>query len=397
MLEAYPNALFKPSAFVIILSAVGAVVAMLQKSEQEQRQRVKEMKCLYDIGRAAHESRSTSEFIARAADIIPHSMLRTEETSVKIVLRNDAYLSTDFHRYRTRITEKIAAGGEELGCITIYSYKENPYLNRKSHLARTLAERIGGAVRELELEEHLRCYYGQMEREVEARTRDLEQAQQKLIRSERLAAVGELASGVGHELRNPLNVMKNCIYLLKSSPARPDVELADTLGRLDRQVGISNRIITDLLDFTRIKKPSPSRLKIDNLLQETLSGIHVPEGITVSTNFNGSLYVTADPEQVKRAFCNIIINAFQAVGSEGEIFIDTTRTAGWVHIRFRDNGCGIPETELHQIFEPLFTTKAKGIGLGLAISKRLVEQNGGRIEVASSPGKGAEFTVALPE
>jgi signal transduction histidine kinase len=236
------------------------------------------------------------------------------------------------------------------------------------------------------------------EDKVENSTRDLEQVQEKLIRAERLAVVGELASGVGHELRNPLNVIRNCAYLLNMSLAdKGDEEALNTLKVLDKQVDIANKIVTDLLDFTRIRPPSLIKVELNYLVKESLSWVTVPKNITITTHLNShSLQVKTDAEQISRVFTNIISTAIQAMNGKGELKIETGVEDSVAWTRFTDTGCGIPEENLEKIFEPLFTTKPKGIGLGLAISKRLVEQNQGKIEVASQTGKGTTFTVKLP-
>jgi signal transduction histidine kinase len=398
LIDDYPNAFFKPTAFVIILSAVGAVIAMLQQSEQEHRQRMKEMKCLYEIGKAAEESRAIDGFLTKVVALIPEFMQYPEETGVRITLRDTVSQSPGFQKSSSKITEDLVVGGEVLGSVEIYSSRDNPYLKKRNHLTKTLAERIGGAIRELELEQSLQSYYEQLEDEVEKRTKDLEQVQEKLIRSERLAAVGELASGVGHELRNPLNVIRNCAYLLNMTLAnKEDEEALKTLKVLDKQIDISNKIVSDLLDFTRVTPPSPTRVSLNNLIKESLSWVEVPEKITVTTNLNGnSSQVKTDAEQTGRVFANIISNAIQAMNGKGELKIDTGEEDEYAWTSFTDTGCGIPEENMEKIFEPLFTTKPKGIGLGLAISKRLVEQNGGKIEVTSQVGKGTTFAVKLP-
>jgi len=249
-----------------------------------------------------------------------------------------------------------------------------------------------------QLEQSLPGHQEQSEDKVENSTKDLEQVQEKLIRAERLAAVGELASGVGHELRNPLNVIRNCAYLLKMSLTdKGDEDALNTLKVLDKQVDIANKIVTDLLDFTRIRPPSLFKVELNYLIKESLSWVTVPEKITITTNLNGnSLQVKTDAEQISRVFTNIISNAIQAMNGKGELKIETGIEDGLAWTKFTDTGCGIPEENLEKIFEPLFTTKSKGIGLGLAITKRLVEQNGGKIEVASQTGKGTTFTVKLP-
>jgi signal transduction histidine kinase len=231
-------------------------------------------------------------------------------------------------------------------------------------------------------------------------TGELEQVQAKLIRAERLAAVGELASGVGHELRNPLNVIRNCAYLLHATLDKmSDDETMRTLAILDKQVDIANKIITDLLDFTRVAPPAPVRIDLNVLVRESLSWVSVPELITVRNNCNGQPhYIRADAEQIGRVFTNIIANAFQSMNIHGgTLTVATGGGAGTAWARFSDEGCGIPAENLDKVFEPLFTTRHRGIGLGLAISRRLVEENGGKIEVASVVGRGTTFTVTLPQ
>ncbi len=399
LIDTYPNALFKPTAFFIILSAVGSTVALLQRSELQHRLGMKEMKCVYDIGKAVEESDSVDEFLSVVVNIVPQAMQYPEETKVRITFHDRVFKSNNFHKSSSKISENLVVSGETMGLVEIYSYRDNPYLKKRSHLTKTLVERIGGAIRQMELEQSLQCYYEQLEDEVESRTKDLEQVQEKLIRSERLAAVGELASGVGHELRNPLNVIRNCAYLLNIALTdKGDEEAVNTLKVLDKQIDIANKIVTDLLDFTRITPPSPDRVDLKNLITESLSWITVPEHVTVNANLNGHpTKVRTDAEQISRVFTNIISNAIQAMnGKAGKLDIDTGEESDIVWIKFHDNGCGIPEGNFEKIFEPLFTTKPKGIGLGLAITKRLVEQNGGKIEITSKVDQGTTFIVKLP-
>jgi len=399
LIDNYPNALFKPTAFVIILSAVGAVVAMLQKNEQQHRQSMREMKCLYDIGRASGDSHSIEEFLGKVVTLIPQALTGTEETRVRITFHDQVFKSPSFQKGHSKVAENLLVNGETIGILEMYSGRDNPFAKKKNHLTKTLAERIGAAIRQIELEQSLNGYYEQLEKEVEARTKDLEQVQEKLIRSERLAAVGELASGVGHELRNPLNVIRNCAYLLNMALSeKADDESVNTLKVLDKQIDAANKIVTDLLDFTRIRPPQQIRADLKTMLNECVSYITVPENIKVNVNLNGHAQaVRTDPEQINRVFSNIISNAVQAMnGKGGELNINAGIDDDFISILFKDSGCGIPPENLEKIYEPLFTTKPKGIGLGLAISKRLVEQNGGKIEVASKVNQGTTFTVKLP-
>lgn len=228
---------------------------------------------------------------------------------------------------------------------------------------------------------------------------ELAQMQDKLIRAERLAAIGELASGVGHELRNPLNVIRNCVYLLNIAISEKDeAGAAEALKTLDKQVDVANKIVTDLLDFTRIRQPMQTRVELKKLIDESLTWVTIPEHVKLNINLNDQTKpLKTDPEQLTRVFTNLIMNAIQAMnGKGGDLTINSSDDENYISVVISDTGSGIPEENLTKIFEPLFTTKPKGIGLGLAIAKRLVEQNGGKIEVTSQVGKGSTFTVKLP-
>ena len=183
----------------------------------------------------------------------------------------------------------------------------------------------------------------------------------------------------------------------RSLTEKEDEEALKTLKVLDKQIDTSNKIVTDLLDFTRIKPPSKVTADLHSLINESLSWVEIPNTVTINANFNGNSHlVNTDAEQIGRVFTNIITNAIQAMNGKGELKIDTSADDSFAWARFKDTGCGIPEENLEKIFEPLFTTKPKGIGLGLAITKRLVEQNGGKIEVESQPEQGTIFTIKLP-
>jgi signal transduction histidine kinase len=395
LIDDFPSAFFKPTAFAIILSAVGAVVAMLQKSDEQRRRSIQELKCLYDIGKAAEEGTSLENFLPAVLGLIPPAMQHTEETGVRISVRDQVYQTPDYAETAGCATEELVTGDEVIGSLQISCPRNS--LRDRHHFIKAVAERLSGAVHGIELEQSLRAYYGQLEEMVDKRTRELEQIQEKLIRSERLAAVGELASGVGHELRNPLNVIRNCAYLLHMSLEDRDGEAKEALQVLDKQIDIANRIVTDLLDFTRIRAPQRTEFPLNSLVKESLSWVVVPAKVKVEADLDGiSPSIYADSEQVGRAFANIISNAVQAMNGGGELKISTgtNGTAAWA--RFEDNGCGISGENQEKIFEPLFTTKPKGIGLGLAITKRLVEQNHGKIQVASQVGQGTTFTINLP-
>jgi signal transduction histidine kinase len=393
-----PGALFRPTAFVLILSAVGAVVAMLQRGDAQRKRGMNELKCLYDIGKAAENSKTDEQFLSSVVSIISQDLNKNGDIEVSVTIRNKTYFAFENDNERQTFTESIIVGGEEIGSLEI-AYKSLYSWEKKSNsFVKTLADRIGGAIHSIELEQSLKLYYEQLEEMVESRTRELERTQEKLIRSERLAAVGELASGVGHELRNPLNVIRNCVYLINMSledKSTPEIE--DTLKLLDLQVDISNKIVSDLLDFTRVKLPSRSIVDLNTMIKDRISWADVPERVAIKYQLSEeSPKINVDSEQVGRAVTNIINNAVQSINQRGELRISTGANESFGWVSFEDTGCGISSENLKKVFEPLFTTKPKGIGLGLAISKRMIEQNSGEIEVESTVGIGTTFTLKLP-
>ena len=259
--------------------------------------------------------------------------------------------------------------------------------------------------------------------------------QERLMRQEKLAVLGQLAGGVGHELRNPLGAIKNAAYFLNMALEEPDPEVKETLEILEKEVGTSERIISSLLDFARAKPPTRRKVDVNDTVQEALSRTAVPENVELVRQLDEALpTILADPDQLAQVFGNIILNGIQAMPEGGRLVIKTARLSlraeptrlsssqaqaedlvepsGWVTVSFADTGVGIPEENLDKLFEPLFTTKAKGIGLGLALVKTLVEGHGGTIEVQSPStefipskaeglgtgeiGKGSTLTVRLP-
>jgi len=226
----------------------------------------------------------------------------------------------------------------------------------------------------------------------------LQETQEQLIRHEKLAALGKLAGGVGHELRNPLGAIKNAAYFLNMVLEEPEPETKEALEILEREVGTSEKIISSLLDFARPKPPTRRKVDVNDVLQETLSRTTVPENIQVVSQLDQAMPgILADPDQLGQVFGNIILNGIQAMLEGGQLVIESgMKNPEWVTVSFTDTGMGISRENLGKLFEALFTTKAKGIGLGLPIANDLVKEHGGAIHVESEVGSGSTFTVGLP-
>jgi PAS domain S-box-containing protein len=228
---------------------------------------------------------------------------------------------------------------------------------------------------------------------------ELKHAQEKLVRNERLATLGQISGGIGHELRNPLGAIKNAAYLLNMSLENPDKEIAETIEIINREVENCSMIVESLLEFARPRTPILQKVSIHELVADIKSSIKIPENVTIKEKYvKDAPILLGDGFQIKQVLRNLIENGVQAMISGGELEIETSlkSESDDFLIAIRDTGIGIPKENLDKIFEPLFTTKAKGIGLGLAIVNTIISAHQGSIDVKSTPEKGTEFLITLP-
>ena len=221
--------------------------------------------------------------------------------------------------------------------------------------------------------------------------------QKELENAQRLATIGELAASIGHDLRNPLTGISGAVYYLKMKLAgKMDAKIREMFEIIENDVKYANRIVNDLLDFSREIKLKPSKMSISKIVNEVLSETKIPTNVKVINAAEEAHVAILDECKMKRVFHNIVRNAIQAMPKGGTLKITSKKSRGLIKISFQDTGVGIPKKHLDKIFTPLFTTKAKGVGLGLSICKRIVEAHGGRITVQSKVGEGTCFTVILP-
>jgi PAS domain S-box-containing protein len=247
------------------------------------------------------------------------------------------------------------------------------------------------------LENKLKMYSEKLEQLVAKRTKQLQQAQAKLVKAEKLAAIGELAGMVGHDLRNPLSAIRNAAYYLrqKQDTVSNDVK-QEMLGVVDKAILRADKIINDLLDYSREIHLEISEFSIRSILNEALSHLQIPSNIKIEDETLEEPLVSADKDRVVRVFINLIKNAVEAMPQGGTLKVKSARRGDCVRVSFADTGAGIPKEELGKLFTPLVTTKAQGMGFGLAVCKRFVEAHGGKITVKSVLGEGSVFTVTLP-
>lgn len=240
---------------------------------------------------------------------------------------------------------------------------------------------------------------GELSRSFDQMAANLKNYQAKLVQSEKFAFLGKLAGFVSHELKNPLGVMKNVVYYFNMlGLGKDNVEVKENLDILSSEIEKSDQIITDLLGFSRTGNPNLHPENINIIVDEILNRLHINPHIEVVKQLQDDLpHIEVDALHIHQIFYNIARNALEAMEENGgALKIATARVGDFIEATFSDTGSGIPKENLDKLFEPLFSTKAKGTGFGLAICSALVSGHNGTIEVRSEVGKGTTFIVKLP-
>ncbi|MDP3042465.1 MAG: AAA family ATPase [Candidatus Omnitrophota bacterium] len=236
-----------------------------------------------------------------------------------------------------------------------------------------------------------------LEEMVEERTRQLSKVQEDLLIAERLAVLGQLAGSISHEIRNPLNVISSSAYYIKMKLGTTDKKLREHIDHIEAEVKNSTAIIDSILSLSGIKEPHKVRLDLVSALNEAIITSEIPRAVKILRQIPaGEIFVVADKEQLFMAFHNILKNALQAMEEQGALTVkiekdDNTK----VKISFIDSGVGISPENINKLFQPLFTTKVRGIGFGLLICKMIIEKHGGTIEIKSKPKKGTTVIITL--
>ena len=228
---------------------------------------------------------------------------------------------------------------------------------------------------------------------------ELKESQDRAIRQEKLAVLGQLAGGVGHELRNPLGVISNAVYYLITILPDANKTTKEYLELISSEVNKSEKIISGLLDLSRTKPSDREAIAVSELVRRALEKHPPPEKVVVNMELSPDVPpLFVDPLQIGQVLDNLVANAYQAMHEGGRLIIKAGCEKGKVHISVTDTGSGISGENMEKIFEPLFTTRTRGIGLGLTVTRNLVMANGGSITVKSpsEEGKGSTFTVTLP-
>lgn len=246
----------------------------------------------------------------------------------------------------------------------------------------------------------LRNYQEHLEELVASRTEELEAAQQELVRKERLAVLGQLTGIVSHELRNPLGTIRTAIYFVNQK-VRNQPAVMRALERAERNVVRCDKIIDELLDYTRNRELELTTVAIDDWLMEVATEYHISQAIDLKTRFMAGCEVRLDPDRFRRCVINSLSNACEAMlenppDKPKRLTISTSVIGDEIEIGITDSGPGIPEDELQKIFEPLYSTKGFGVGLGLPIVGQIMKQHYGSANISSVVGEGTTIALRFP-
>ncbi|MGH7225419.1 MAG: sensor histidine kinase, partial [Gemmataceae bacterium] len=218
----------------------------------------------------------------------------------------------------------------------------------------------------------------------------------RLQRSERLAAIGQVAGGVAHELRNPLNVVKTSVYYLLNARNPSAEKKTEHLQRIEKHVSLADGVITALSNFAKLPVPNRTPFAVEQCIREALDTNPLTDNIELRIACPASLPpALADSDQVRIVFANLIRNAREAMPQGGRLTVTARAVDGGIETTVSDSGVGIAAEQLSHIMEPLYSTKARGLGLGLSIARAILEKNGGSLRVTSELGKGSTFIVFL--
>ncbi len=285
---------------------------------------------------------------------------------------------------------------EELSNLLINKVKE---LKKEKAQSEELAEKLQENVAELEetaakleeTQEELKHQRDNLAKQVKQKTAEL-------LEKEKLSAIGELSARIAHDMRNPLNIIKNSAEIIKLSQKGMDAKTKEQWVRLERGIYRMVHQVDDVLDFIKSSPIHRRMNKLSTILQYSLERVNIPEKIKVTLPPN-DVTIPCDTERLEAVFVNLIMNAVQAMGDKiGKISITITdESEDVVLIKVKDTGPGIPRTYISKIFDPLFTTRQIGTGLGLPSCKNIIEKHGGTIDVTTKIGKGTTFLIRLPK
>ena len=296
----------------------------------------------------------------------------------------------------------LISGDTLLGSVTFgtltHEQKWSPDLVRRLRL---VAEIYANTLMRDRKDQELRNYQNHLERMVDERTARLEEAQKELVVRERMATLGRLTATVSHELRNPLGTIRASVYSAKKRLGGRNEKISNSLDRAERNIKRCDLIIDELLNYSRVQDLKLEAVPIDQWLSEVLEETTLPEGVSIRKEFKAGAVIQMDRERVRRSVVNILTNAYQSIlekeaDEPGCVRIVTGRKPGNLVVEISDNGVGFDMKNREKLYEPLYSTKAFGVGLGIPITRQIFEQHGWHMDITGEPQKGASVIVTIP-
>ncbi len=295
----------------------------------------------------------------------------------------------------------LLAMEKALGAIAADYVEPNKDITKETlNSLMTFAQQAGLAIHNAFMYKELKVFSQEMEEKIQKTTADLRRTEDQLIRSEKLAALGQLAAGIAHEIRNPLTSINILIHSLTENLPSGDTHRED-LRVIEEEIHRINEIVDQFLRFARPAPPLLENTDVIPIFEETLQLLRPQmekHRISVQKEFRSLPAITIDKEQMKQVILNVLMNAIQAMPEGGELGLTgkVSEDGQGIQLSVHDSGIGIPPEDLNKLFDPFFSKKEGGIGLGLSIAHRIIDQHHGKIEVESNPGKGTLFSLWLP-
>lgn len=259
-------------------------------------------------------------------------------------------------------------------------------------------ERVESELRNAQ--EEVARYSEHLERLVEQRTSDLANAQDTLLRKERLAAIGQLTATVSHELRNPLGTIAASFHIVRHKVGDTDQSSSRAFERIDKNIARCTKIVDDMLNYTRQQKLVFDSVNVDLWLRSILDDEDIPEGVELEVDLRSDVDISIDRDRLRQAVLNVIENALQSMQESNDrskrLRVSSQLEANQIALRITDTGPGIPDEHLGKVFEPLFSTKAFGVGLGLPLVKEIMQAHEGGVDVESAGQDGTTISLWLP-
>ena len=354
------------------------------------RERVKELTCLYNLAQIAQRPGVTFDDILQGiVELLPVAWQYPEAAAGRIIVDGRSFVTANFHECSDILSADIGVGGKCRGRVEVVYTDRKPHLDEGPFLIeeRNLIDAVAGQIA--------------LVIEREQADEDKLRLQEQLRHADRLATIGQLAAGIAHELNEPLGNILGFAQLMQKQPGLPEPTEQD-LEKIVATALHARQIINNLMLFARQMPPRKTQVDLNAVVEESLGFLETRctrNGITVVRNLASDMpEITADASQLRQVFVNLVVNAIHAMPDGGVLTITTRKSDGRVLLGVEDDGHGMSEEVLKEIFVPFFTTKDinQGTGLGLPVVHGIVTAHGGETRADSAPGRGARFDIELP-